>query len=313
MNSATEVLAAFERIRRAQTDGRYAPHKPLLLLLSLARVQRNETRLMTLAEIEPALKGLLQAFAPSSSVASRHYPFWHLRGDAGRRLWEVEGPPALVARPDGATPNLSELRQSGVRAGFPEPMFQRLTTTPSLVREAALAVLDACFPATLHDDIACAVGLDLATALEARTDITTYAVTSPLRRRRDPAFRERVLRAYEYRCCVCGFDLRVGHAPVGLEAAHIQWHHIGGPDEEPNGLALCALHHKLFDLGAFTIEPSEHRIVFSQHAIAGTRGHTGELQHHGKPILPPQHANFRPGQIFLDWNLRNVFKAPARA
>ena len=34
----------------------------------------------------------------------------------------------------------------------------------------------------------------------------------------------------------------------------------------PNGLSLCALHHKLFDLGAFTVEPTEQRVVFSQHA-----------------------------------------------
>ncbi len=50
------------------------------------------------------------------------------------------------------------------------------------------------------------------------------------RRKREPGFRERVLRAYEHRCCVCGFDLRIGHLPAGLEAAHVQWHHVGGPD-----------------------------------------------------------------------------------
>lgn len=27
----------------------------------------------------------------------------------------------------------------------------------------------------------------------------------------------------------------------------------GGPDSEANGVALCALHHKLFDRGAFTL------------------------------------------------------------
>jgi hypothetical protein len=41
---------------------------------------------------------------------------------------------------------------------------------------------------------------------------------------------------------------------------------------EANGLSLCALHHKLFDLGAFTLEPDGLRIAFSRHAIAGSRG-----------------------------------------
>jgi putative restriction endonuclease len=137
--------------------------------------------------------------------------------------------------------------------------------------------------------------------------------THPTKRRhRDPGFRERVLRAHEYRCCVCGFDLHIGRTTAGLEAAHIQWHHAGGPDIEPNGLALCSLHHKLFDLGAFTVEPSEHRVVFSQHAISGGRGMAGTLQFHGQAIHPPQHANLLPAPEFLAWNLKNVFKTPAR-
>jgi putative restriction endonuclease len=121
-----------------------------------------------------------------------------------------------------------------------------------------------------------------------------------------------VLRAYEYRCCVCGFDLRIGHTPAGLEAAHIQWHHVGGPDIEPNGLSLCALHHKLFDLGVFTVEPAEHRVVFSQHAISGGRGLEGELRFHGRAIHAPQHIDLLPAAEFLAWNTKNVFKAPAR-
>lgn len=44
MKTAIEVLDAFENIRRAQRAGVYAPHKPLLILLALARVQRGEPR-----------------------------------------------------------------------------------------------------------------------------------------------------------------------------------------------------------------------------------------------------------------------------
>ncbi|MBL0094286.1 MAG: HNH endonuclease [Piscinibacter sp.] len=98
-----------------------------------------------------------------------------------------------------------------------------------------------------------------------------------------------MLRAYEYRCCVCGFDLRIGHTPAGLEAAHpvaSRW----WADIEPNGLSLCALHHKLFDLGVFTVEPAEHRVIFSQHAISGDRGMDGELRFHGRAIHSPQHS-----------------------
>jgi putative restriction endonuclease len=168
-------------------------------------------------------------------------------------------------------------------------------------------VLDAFFPATLHEDIASEVGLDLGGTGSAGDS------AGEGRRRRDPGFRERVLRAYEYRCCVCGFDLRVGHQPTGLEAAHIQWHTAGGPDVVPNGLSLCALHHKLFDFGAFTLDPQELRVVYSSHAIAGERGLRGELAHHGRPIFEPQHPADRPGREYIAWNWKDVFKSPERA
>ena len=52
---------------------------------------------------------------------------------------------------------------------------------------------------------------------------------------------------------MCGFDGALGRYPVGIEAAHIRWHSQQGPDEITNALALCALHHALFDLGVLGI------------------------------------------------------------
>jgi putative restriction endonuclease len=313
MKTAIEVLNAFENIRRAQRAGVYAPHKPLLILLALARVQHGEPRLVEFAAVDDLLKQLLAEFGPSSAAKSRHYPFWHLATDGNGALWELSGPRAILNRSAGATPNLTELREHHVRGGFPQDIDDALRNVPGLLPAVASRVLDIFFPLTLHADILATLALEIEGPSEVREALPNGAIDMfAQRRRRDPAFRERVLRAYEYRCCVCGFDLRIGLTPAGLEAAHIQWHHVGGPDVVPNGLSLCALHHKLFDLGAFTVEPSEHRVVFSQHAISGERGVAGELQFHGRTIHPPQHADFLPASEFLLWNAKNVFKAPAR-
>lgn len=313
MKTAIEVLDAFENIRRAQRAGVYAPHKPLLILLALARVQRGQPRMLEFTAIDELLKQLLAEFGPSSAAKSRHYPFWHLATDGHGALWDLSGPREVLKRPAGATPSLGELREHHIKAGFPADVYEALRHIPGLLQAVASRVLETYFPATLHADIVATLGLHLdgARGLQDRAPaLADY--TAAKRRIRDPGFRERVLRAYEYRCCVCGFDLRVGHTPAGLEAAHIQWHHVGGPDIEPNGLSLCALHHKLFDLGVFTVEPAEHRVVFSQHAISGGRGMGGELQFHGRAIHAPQHAELLPAAEFLAWNSKNVFKTPAR-
>lgn len=313
MKTAIEVLNSFENIRRAQRAGIYAPHKPLLILLALARVQRGEPRLVEFATIDGPLRQLLAEFGPSSAAKSRHYPFWHLATDGHGALWDLSGPRGVLNRSAAATPSLGELRDHHIKGGFPTDIDEALRNIPGLLQAVALRVLDAYFPSTLHPDIAASVGLDLDGASEVCDGAPlAEAYVSSGRRRRDPAFRERVLRAYEYRCCVCGFDLRIGHIPAGLEAAHIQWHHVGGPDIESNGLSLCALHHKLFDLGVFTVEPTEHRVVFSQHAISGGRGTEGELQFHGRLIQAPQHGDLLPAPEFLAWNTKNVFKIPAR-
>jgi len=314
MTSNQDILSLFEKVRRAQRQGQYAPHKPLLILLALARLQRGEPRLVKYQDIDLQLKELLRSFGPSSAPSSRHYPFWHLRTDADGSLWDLQADAGLLDRPPAATPNLGELKDKQVHGGFSAKVDTALRQTPGLIQTVVRTVLASAFPETLHEDIIASLGLDLSQSLNSQEGPAVYDLA--VRRRRNPAFRERVLLAYEYRCCVCGFDLKVCHLPAGLEAAHIHWHTNGGPDVETNGLALCALHHKLFDLGAFTIEPTELRVIYSQHAIASRQQHqqtpNSELRHHGVSLKSPQAIHQRPAPEHLSWNLRNVFKGPAR-
>ena len=92
---------------------------------------------------------------------------------------------------------------------------------------------------------------------------------------------------------MCGFDVRLGRILIAVEAAHIKWHQAGGPDEERNGLALCSLHHKLFDRGVFTISNSLSVIV--SESANGTRGfQEWVVAYHGKEIRPPATPQLLP-------------------
>jgi putative restriction endonuclease len=54
---------------------------------------------------------------------------------------------------------------------------------------------------------------------------------------------------------MCGFDGRLGRNPVAIEAAHVRWHSQHGPDDLANAVALCSLHHALFDCGVLGPSP----------------------------------------------------------
>lgn len=120
-----------------------------------------------------------------------------------------------------------------------------------------------------------------------------------------------VLSAYEYRCAVCGFNVRIGHVPIALEAAHIKWHQAAGPDIRENGLALCSLHHKLFDRGAFTINQAG-CVLISEKAY-GSEGFVENLgRFHKKPLLKPNRDSYMPKVDYTKWHTEQVFLAPAR-
>ena len=176
----------------------------------------------------------------------------------------------------------------------------------------ARAILGAHFPSSLHEDIAAAAGLDLEADTLPHSAAGTAAADAAARRvARKPLFREQVMRAYEYRCAVCGFQGRLGHALVGLDAAHIKWHQAGGPDETVNGLALCALHHKLFDRGVFTLTDSL-KVQVSERANGGGIFDHLVVDFNGQEIHLPQRRSYHPEDQYVDWHAWEIFQGPGR-
>lgn len=305
MATPAEVLQTFANIRMAPASGGRAVHKPLLILFWLGRLERGEPRLAAFADVEGAFKQLLAEFGSANAPATRQLPFWHLCNDADGSVWQLESAGGIAIATQGPAPGVTWFRDQGVRAGFAPVVDSLLRADQSLRAALARQLLAQNFPETLHGDISAQIGLDI--------DQPVLANNAALPgRRRNPAFRERVLRAYEYRCCVCGFDLRIGNVSAGLEAAHIQWFTADGPDVESNGMAMCALHHKIFDLGAFTVEPANLSIVFSQNLQLGdaTRAHL--LSYHGAGIIGPQSTAYAPDRAYLNWHAKEVFKGPGR-
>ena len=292
---APDLLSKFNRLTVWRRGGERAPHKPLLALYALGKAVRDEKRLVEFEEASKNLIRLLNDFGPERKNHRPEYPFWRMQKDG---IWEVKSPDnsewGLTSSGDAKK---SELIRHNAFGGFTEPVYQEIKKDPTLFKKIVQKLLDDNFPVSIHEDILQAVGIDLAAA----------AVVQ----RRNPEFRNRVLRAYEYRCAICGFDIRIDHNPIGLEAAHIKWHTAGGPDEESNGLALCVLHHKLFDRGAFTLS-KRLEVLVSDRANGTASFNDWLLKYHGKKLAAPQRKTYQPETVFRDWHVREVFRGEVR-
>lgn len=302
----SQILARFEGLRQAPTgNGTRMPHKPLLILLMLGRAQRGDLKPVKFSEIRGPLQDLLDRFGPQSSPNVLD-PFWRLQNDPGK-VWVVRDAVGARVAESVSPPTIGLLEERGAAGSFAPDLCEAFRLHPQYTAALAGRILAENFPQSLHADIAAAVGLDFATS-----DEPEGAQAS--RSTRDPEFRSRILTAYEYRCAITGWDLRVGNTSAGIEAAHIRWHVAGGPSHEKNGLALNALHHKLFDLGVFTIS-HEHDIplvLVSRHAHGGDSFGDMLLRFHRKPIQPPQDPAWLPDPEFIRWHQREVFKGDAR-
>ena len=290
--TAEELVERFSEIEPWRRGEQRAPHKPLLVLLALARWQRGNRSPFPFSDVEPELTTLLKEFGPQRRSFHPEYPFWRLRNDG---IWVVESDQPMTPRASNNDVLKSELITQHATGEFTPEVKAALTTEPTLVARIAALMLEQHFPESLHPDILDAIGLTLAT----------------IPRVRDAKFRQRVLTAYEYRCAVCGFDVRLGSVSIALDAAHIRWHQAQGPDEESNGFALCVLHHKTFDLGAFTVSPAG--IIQVSDQAHGTEGFDSSLlRHHSQPVRPPQRPEWKPEERHLKWHYKEVFKGNAR-
>ncbi|MEW1722582.1 phosphorothioated DNA-binding restriction endonuclease [Streptomyces sp. NPDC093109] len=313
-------------LRRASIGGRRAPHKPLLVLWLLGRFAASGGApggtAVTYDEAEEPVSRLINDFGPAVTSPARAreraaMPFVHLE----RSLWDLRDAAGHPIGPD-APERGGPLRARGAH-GRLRPEAEALLADPAVLAGAARQLLEQHFTPALEALVCDAAGLDLP-GLDEEAYAAVPPPVRPARRARRAGFAEEVLHAYAYACAFCGFDGALGRHPVGLEAAHVRWHSQDGPDAVENGLALCSLHHTLFDLGVLGLLPGTRpgappgsppgpRIQVSRLYV--TRSEAGRAVDalHGSPVAPPRPGHPPVSTEFVIWHGRQVFKRPGAA
>ena len=306
--TAEQFLENLRSVKQWTRGSVRAPHKPLLLLIALARISQDNPQFIPYSEVDKNLSNLLRDWSPPSRVPRPNTldPFRRLPSDS---LWELRDQ-------DGETiknPRQMERRQlldDNIVGGFPDEVHQLLKSDSKLFKEAVQTVLTANWPPSLHDAIMTAAGID-------ESLLETAAASRITENRRDPRFRHIVLNVYERICAVCNFDLRLNDTLLDLQAAHIKWHAFGGPDVATNGIALCGFHHKAFDRGALGLQPlpnskDGYEIMVSQSLNGISAAREWLLDYNGRQLRKPVDLDQLPQSEFVEWHTDQVFHRPAR-
>jgi putative restriction endonuclease len=262
-----------------------APHKPLLFLLALGQWQQGH-KSFTWTFAEPILTNLLHRFGRPAKKQTPENPWARLQADD---LW-VLNPAPILMNGNYSAKNLTNQNSEG---SLSQSVQDWLIKHPEDLIRWTYEILDEQFPPSQHVDILNACG------------ISTYETAVKTKRKRNPGFASDVLRNYGNRCAVCGYHLQIDQQTIGLEAAHIQWHAFEGPDTVDNGLALCSLHHKLFDYGAFGLS-DDYSVLVSQKVNGNSVNDLAKF--HGAQLLIHPIDFVNPKLEFIRWQRKEVLK-----
>ena len=287
----SDLLKRFDTIRIFAKDGKLAPHKPLLLLYALAQFKNEKIARIAFPDAENLLDPLIQTYGPFNAKTTVAYPYARLANDKSGIWWIEEH-----EKNASGDLSLTEARDRELKAGFSEDVLRAFRANAKLIDLVAINLLERNFPPSLHPDILDAVGLYLG----------QDEVEGVIRKRRDPRFRSIVLTAYYEQCAICKYDIKMNGAAIALEAAHIQMHSAGGPDDVNNGLALCVIHHKLFDLGALTVD-TDMKVRVSERVV-GDWGRRLNDEFHERPITLPRSETMVPSPQYIHWHNQQIFK-----
>lgn len=286
----SELEKAVLGIKRWSRGDQRAPNKPLMMAYAIARYIQGHGQMFSYeTEVELEVKELLQRFGPSRKSYHPLYPFWRLINDG---FWRLDNAETCLPRKSNTDPPKTELIRHHVTGGFSDEAFTLLTSDTQFAIGLLERVLTESFPESVVAEITNHLGLEF---------------TFKGLQRRDPNFRKEVLRAYNYKCAVCGYDLRMDDISVGLEAAHIKWKQFHGPCTVNNGIALCSIHHKAFDKGALGFT-DDFKIMLSPSLNGGELVQRLFFDFDEKQILLPRNLNLIPSNDFIQWHKSEVFK-----
>ncbi len=294
---AIEWAEIVTKINKDTVSGSVAPYKPLLILWLIGNYLSTGQSQIPFKDVEGPLEHLMSNFRLGATDPRAALPFVHLASEP--LLWRVFSKTGEnIYEMDRNTRRRKKYLRDEAAGELNQIFVQEVICNNEVLKSVITAILYEDFPETAHLDILEAVGLASSIQIQMK--------------KRDPKFASLVKRAYEESCAFCGYSGRIDGKLVGVDAAHVKMHSKGGSDKISNGMALCVLHHKLFDRGVMSIDEN-YRILISQDFILNQVENVPFVMGlNGNEMRRPQSGYSLPDKENIEWHRSKLFRGPAR-
>jgi putative restriction endonuclease len=287
----TNNLGQLSKIKIHKSGQKVSLHKPLLLLLAISRFLKNGEQKFIYENVEEELKRLLIDYGLKNTKSVKpEYPFIYLATNS--LLWSCS-----VAKSDLNNPNAATRKKLLGTTGQLTPGFINFLKEKDHAEQVITTLLHTYWPEAYHNEILETLGIgDL-------QSMAAYKANKP--QSRDKSFVVDVLDAYERKCEICGYSIRLGDALIGIDACHLKPIQHYGDDLVTNGLALCKMHHWALDRGAISINPNRQVIISDK--LNGPKLDDFFVLYDHKPIHIPRDNKKHLADANIEYHLEYVF------
>ena len=311
----SDFITRFEKLNPNRQSGQPSPHKMVMLLTIMQLFEQGRMKVNRI-KFDQDLLDIYAAFFKVVAGAGDHknayFPFFHLQERKENRFWHLrpkEGREAILEAMPTAR-SYGAIKDNINHVELDADLF-RLLMNPESRQALRDSLVDFWFPGHRGDLQQVVVDEreieDYRQCIDGLTQDGNQSGPPPVVREevRSTAFKRSVLEAYDYRCAITGWRIRLPDGTAMTEAAHLIPWSENHDDDPRNGMALTPTFHWAMDRHLIAPGPDLKWHV-SRSFHRRNRDEAELMEYDDKEILLPARSRLQPKREALEWRMKRL-------
>jgi putative restriction endonuclease len=291
-------LAKLGKLRVDLAKGNPAPHKPLLLLITIELAEQGllpDKSLPLTPELafQFCMYWHIVAYRRTQALDVR-FPFYHMQSDGCWKATDEDNKPA----PDRRSARYAELN----------PDFEACLNSSAFREEARRILICKYFPRDEWPGLCALLGIPVPDEDQVVSASLHQSPEEAIQKGREARFRLQIVPSYDYACALTGYRILTVSSSSIIDAAHIHQFSDSRNNDVRDGIALCKNAHWLFDNGLWTIADDFTVMVARDHFSEDSPDQKPLGDYHGQRIRLPSDPALYPDPDHLAWHRKKKFR-----